>query len=40
MRRVVQQHHVGVVVQVLAHAGQIVHHGNAVLLQLRAGANA
>ena len=40
VRRVVQQHHVGVVVQVLAHARQIVHHGNAVLLQLRARANA
>ena len=40
VRRVVQQHHVGVVVQVLAHARQIVHHRNAVLLQLRARANA
>ena len=40
LRRVDHQHHVDVVVQVRADAGQVVHHGDAVLLQLRARADA
>jgi len=39
-RRVHDLHHVQVVVQVLAHAGQVVHGGDAVPLQLRARADA
>ena len=39
LRRIHHRHDVHVIVQIVAHAGQVVQGGNAVLQQVRVGAN-